>query len=258
MSIVVTSISKAFGEVQAVQDVSFEIARGDICGYIGPNGAGKTTTVKMLTGIIPPDKGSILIDGVEISTDRDAAKGNYGYVPENGNVYESLSALEYLLFAGRMQGLSDELITERAHVLLDYFGILNESNDIMSNYSKGMKQKVLLCSAMIHQPEIYFFDEPLNGLDAQATLLFKELLKQSAANGKTILYCSHLLDTVEKLCNTIKVIHKGEIVAEGNINELKERTSRDNLDEVFSSLTGGEDRVEKTSNLLDSLDALQS
>lgn len=258
MSITVKSISKAFGEVQAVRDVSFNISSGDICGYIGPNGAGKTTTVKMLAGIIPPDQGSILINGIEVADNPDSAKGTYGYVPENGNVYESLSAMEYLVFAGRMQGLLDELIIERARVLLDYFGILSESDKIMSNYSKGMKQKVLLCSAMIHQPEIFFFDEPLNGLDAQATLLFKELLKQSAAKGKTILYCSHLLDTVEKLCTTIKVIHKGVIVAEGNLEELKKRTSRDNLDEVFSSLTGGEDRVEKTTDLLDSLDTLRS
>jgi len=154
--------------------------------------------------------------------------------------------------------MKDYLVNERARVLLEYFDIGEFANQIMSGFSKGMKQKVLLCSAMIHQPDIYFFDEPLNGLDAQATLLFKELLKQFAAKGKTILYCSHLLDTVERLCTKIIVIHNGSIVAEGTIGELKASTKQENLDEVFSALTSSENRVDKTTALLNALDALQS
>ncbi len=254
----VQNISKRFDNVQAVRNVSFSIAEGEICGYIGPNGAGKTTTVKMIAGIIPPDTGEITVKDIAVKHESDEIKTVYGYVPENGAVYESLTAMEYLVFAGRMHGMKDYLVNERARVLLEYFDIGEFANQIMSGFSKGMKQKVLLCSAMIHQPDIYFFDEPLNGLDAQATLLFKELLKQFAAKGKTILYCSHLLDTVERLCTKIIVIHNGSIVAEGTIGELKASTKQENLDEVFSALTSSENRVDKTTALLNALDALQS
>lgn len=256
-SISVTNISKSFGAVQAVRDVSFELREGDICGYIGPNGAGKTTTVKMLAGIIPPDEGAIRIAGIDVAERPGEIKPLYGYVPENGTVYESLSANEYLRFAGRMHGLDDALIGGRAAVLLEYFDILKDADNIMSGYSKGMKQKVLLCAAMIHQPDIYFFDEPLNGLDAQATLLFKELVKQVAARGNTVLYCSHQLDTVERLCTTIIVVQNGGIVAEGSIAELRALTQQESLDEVFSSLTGAEDRIDKTAGLLNALDQLR-
>jgi len=143
-------------------------------------------------------------------------------------------------------------------MLLKYFAIEGDGDKLMSGFSKGMKQKVLLCASMIHQPAIYYFDEPLNGLDAQATLLFKELIKQLAARDKTVVYCSHLLDTVERLCTKILVIHEGNIVAEGSIEQLKEITRKENLDEVFSSLTATEDRIGKTTELLQSLDNLQT
>ncbi|MAT40191.1 MAG: ABC transporter [Ectothiorhodospiraceae bacterium] len=252
----VENLSKSFGNTVALDGVSFEIDKGEICGYIGPNGAGKTTTVKILTGMLPPDSGETVVADIDLKEQPEAVKPLYGYIAENGVVYESLTANEYLQFVGRLHGLEEEEIVKRGSLLLSYFGIRNEADTMMTGYSKGMKQKVIITAAMLHQPSLYFFDEPLNGLDAEATLLFKELVRQLAARGKTVLYCSHLLDTVEKLCSRIIVLKEGKIIADGNIDSLKTLTKQQNLDEVFTSLTTSENRLEKTSELLDQLDSV--
>ncbi len=255
--IVVEHLTKFYGEKLALRDVSFQIGKGEICGYIGPNGAGKSTTVKILTGIIKPDGGSVNISGIDAVKEPEKVKPMYGYVPETGAVFESLTPLEYLLFAGRMHDMDDELILERANHILQFFGLQSNANSFMTSFSKGMKQKVVIATALIHDPMVYFFDEPLDGLDAHATVLFKELLRELASRGHTIFYSSHLLDIVERICHRMIILRGGSIVALGNIDELRHLTARKTLEEAFSILTESEDAKEKTRQLLDALETLR-
>jgi ABC-2 type transport system ATP-binding protein len=251
----VLNVIKLYGTKPALKNISFEIRKGEICGYIGPNGAGKSTTVKILTGMIKPDRGGVYLSGIDVLKQPEKIKRLFGYVPETGAVFESLTAREYLRFAGRMYDLPDRTIDERSSLLLEYFGLLETADSMMTTYSKGMKQKIIISTALLHSPEIYFFDEPLDGLDANATVLFKELLRHLAQRGKTILYCSHLLDIVERICHRMIILRNGQIIAQGDINELRELTRQDTLEEAFSILTESGDAEEKTSRFLDKLDA---
>jgi ABC-2 type transport system ATP-binding protein len=183
-------------------------------------------------------------------------KALIGYVPETGAVFESLTAREYLMFAGRLYNVPDEVIAGRSEALMAYFGLTAVADNLMTTYSKGMKQKVIIATSILHSPEIYFFDEPLDGLDAQATVLFKELIRHLSFRGKTILYCSHLLDIVERVCDKIIVLRGGTIVAQGNITELRALTSQETLEDAFTILTESDDAADKTMRLLDTLDAL--
>ncbi|MBI5646192.1 MAG: ABC transporter ATP-binding protein [Ignavibacteriae bacterium] len=253
--ITIHSLGKSYGDKRALNGISFEIRKGEICGYIGPNGAGKSTTVKILTGILKPDSGSATVGSIDVVKDPDAVKPLLGYVPETGSVFESLTPSEYLLFAGRMHGMSDGLIRKRSALLLEYFGLRDASASIMTTFSKGMRQKVIIATALLHNPPVYFFDEPLDGLDAHSTVLFKELIHHLARRGGTILYCSHLLDIVERVCHRIIILKNGTIVAQGNIEQLRELTQQDTLEEAFGILTESEEVEEKTVRLLDNLAA---
>jgi ABC-2 type transport system ATP-binding protein len=248
------NVSKSFGAKAALKQVSFDIGQGEICGYIGPNGAGKSTTVKILTGMLTPDTGSVLLAGIDVVRQPEAVKQLIGYVPETGAVFEALTAREYLRFAGRLRNLDDALIEQRAAAVLEYFGLASVADMMMTTFSKGMKQKIIISTALLHAPDIYFFDEPLDGLDAHATLLFKDLLDHLAQRGKTIFYCSHLLDIVEKVCHRMIILRNGEIAAAGSIQELRAMTQQDTLEEAFSIVTESENVEHKTIRLLDALD----
>jgi ABC-2 type transport system ATP-binding protein len=252
----VRSLTKSYGSTHALAGIDFTIGRGEICGYIGPNGAGKSTTVKILTGILPPDAGSVSVAGIDVVREPDKVKPLIGYVPETGGVFEALTASEYLRFAGRLHGMSDASSDRRSELLLEYFGLSRAANAMMTTYSKGMKQKVVIATALLHDPDVYFFDEPLDGLDAQATLLFKELIRSLSLRGKTILYCSHLLDIVERVCTRMIVLRDGNIIAQGNITELRELTSQETLEEAFSILTDSEDAEQKTLKMLEQLERI--
>ena len=235
------NLSKEFDAVKAVDNVSFSVGAGVICGYLGPNGAGKTTTVKMLTGMLEPDSGSAGVAGYSIDKEALEVKRKIGYVPESGALYQSLTPFEYLQFVGRLHDMEEQLIEERINTFLEFFGILDNMHKRMSAFSKGMRQKVVIASALIHNPEIIFMDEPLNGLDANAAVMIKKLLKNLAKEGKTIFYCSHILEVVENLCDRVIIINRGKIVADGSVDELKEMTKRTSLEAVFSELTNEED-----------------
>ncbi len=237
MKIQVSNLTKRFGEVVAVDGISFEVGEGEILGYLGPNGAGKSTTVKMLTGIMRPTEGNILIDGRPLDEDLLGFKQHLGYVPESGGLYESLTGLEFLQLVGRLYHLPEELILEKAKEFMRLFGLDAPMEQRLSSYSKGMKQKVLISSALIHNPEVVFFDEPLSGLDANSMLVFKEVIRELAAQGKTIFYCSHILDVVERICRRVIIIDHGKIIADGPVSELKQTTSQGSLEEVFKKLT---------------------
>jgi ABC-2 type transport system ATP-binding protein len=254
--ITIRNISKSYGAKQALKEVSFEIAKGEICGYIGPNGAGKSTTVKIMTGMLKPHAGEVYLSGIDVLRHPEQVKSLIGYVPETGAVFESLTAREYLMFAGRLYNVPDEIIGRRSDVLLQYFGLTAVADNLMTTYSKGMKQKVIIATSILHSPEIYFFDEPLDGLDAHATVLFKELIHHLSMRGRTILYCSHLLDIVERVCHRMIILRGGSIVAQGNIAELRQLTSQETLEDAFTILTESEDVSAKTIQLLDTLEAL--
>lgn len=236
-----------FGGQVAVDHVNLLIPSGQLVGYLGPNGAGKSTTVKMLTGMIPPTAGQVEICGLDLERDSLEIKRMVGYVPESGAVYESLTGREYLEMVGRLYGMPDATISDRISKFGDFFELSRDNLDrkLLSAYSKGMRQKVVISAALIHNPKVIFFDEPLNGLDASTQLMFKTLIKNLAAEGKTIFYCSHILDVVERTCDRIVIIDRGRIVADGTIDQLKETIGEGSLEQIFNKLTAHTDVEER-------------
>lgn len=233
----VAHLTKCYEGTVAVDDISFRVTQGEILGYLGPNGAGKSTTVKMLTGVIRPTSGRIIIDGLDMADNPTEIKKRIGYVPETGGLYESLTAYEYLQLVGRLYHLDEDVLDRRIGEFLALFGLERVMHERLSSYSKGMKQKVLISAALLHNPKIIFLDEPLSGLDASSALLLKELVRRLAQEGKTIFYCSHILDVVERVCERVIIINKGKIVADGRVDQLKEMTRQESLEDIFKQLT---------------------
>ncbi len=242
--IVVNNLVRSFDGFVAVDQISFTVPRGQICGYLGPNGAGKTTTVKMLTGMIRPTAGSAAIAGFDIVQQSLAVKKVIGYVPESGALYENLTPLEYLQMIGALYHVPGEQLASKITEFLRMFKLLEVQNERMNTFSKGMRQKVVISAALLHNPEVIFFDEPLNGLDANSALLLKELIRRLASQGKTIFYCSHILEVVEKICDRVIILDRGQIVADGSIHELQNLTKQSSLEAIFSQVTHSEDMAE--------------
>ncbi|SPF43925.1 ABC-type multidrug transport system, ATPase component [Candidatus Desulfosporosinus infrequens] len=228
----------SFGSKKVLKGINLEIYRGQIIGYIGPNGAGKSTTVKILLGLVDGYSGEIRIFGEDISMGDVEYKRKIGYVPETVDLYENLTAFEYLTFIGEVYGLGLELVNKKAKKLMAILGIEEVYHSRISSYSKGMKQKLLIISSMIHNPDILFLDEPLSGLDANSVMIVKEILAELAASGKTIFYSSHIMDVVEKISSRIILINEGQIVADGSFVELQEKSKQGSLEQIFNQLTG--------------------
>lgn len=233
----IDNLSKFFGKKQVLHDISLHIQAGQVIGYIGPNGAGKSTTVRILAGLDGNFKGSVKIKGIDVKEDPLAVKQIIGYIPELAELYDVLTPLEFLLLVGRLHDMEDAQIEERASRMLDFLGLKDQLHERMDTFSKGMRQKVLLVSGLLHNPEIIFMDEPLSGLDANAVILVKEIILRLVEQGKTVIYCSHNMDTVEKISDRIILIAEGKVVADGNFQELK-RNEGDTLEKLFSQLTG--------------------
>jgi len=233
----INNIYKTFGTNPVLKGVNLSVHSGEIIGYIGPNGAGKSTTVKMILGMLPIEKGDIQLFGESISINNTAYKSRIGYVPEDDELYETLSAEEYLHFVGGLYNLSQEEVNEKGQEMMTLLGIGDEYKQRLSSYSKGMRQKVLIISSLLHDPDILFWDEPLNGLDANSVQIMKELLTQLKADGKTIFYSSHIMDTVEKLSDRIVLLNDGRVVADGSFDELK-KDADGNLEQLFNEITG--------------------
>lgn len=233
----IENLSKFFGKKQVLHDISLHIQAGQVIGYIGPNGAGKSTTVRILAGLDDNFKGSVKIKGIDVKENPLAVKRIIGYIPELADLYDVLTPLEFLLLVGRLHDMEDAQIEERAGRMLDFLGLKDQLHERMDTFSKGMRQKVLLVSGLLHNPEIIFMDEPLSGLDANAVILVKEIILRLVEQGKTIIYCSHNMDTVEKISDRIILIAEGKVVADGNFQELK-RNEGDTLEKLFSQLTG--------------------
>ncbi|MGB6192866.1 MAG: ABC transporter ATP-binding protein [Terracidiphilus sp.] len=232
---------RSYRRIPAVEDVSFTVSSGEIVGFLGPNGAGKSTTVKMITGMLRPDDGHILFNGRDIRDDMIAFRAVLGYVPEEAQLYAYLSGLEYLQLIGRLRGLDESLIEARATGLLRLLSLESWQHTPISSYSKGMRQRVLLAAALLHNPQLLVFDEPLSGLDVVSARLFKDLLELLAAQGKAILYISHVLEVVEQLCNRVIVIARGKILADAAPTELARLLSLPNLESAFAQLVRQQD-----------------
>lgn len=243
-AIKISNLQKAYGSELVLKDVNLEVDSGEIIGYIGPNGAGKSTTIKILIGMIPDYKGDVEVMGLDVKANPLEVKRLIGYVPENASLYETLSPMEYLRFLGSLYQLETDQIEEKATELLRLFALYDQRDDRMTTFSKGMKQKVLLISGILHNPEVIFLDEPLSGLDANAVILVKEILSQLKHAGKTIFYSSHIMDVVEKISDRIVLINKGTIIANGTFDELKSQRETGSLEQIFNQLTGNNEHVQ--------------
>ncbi len=250
--ITIRNLKKSYGKKdsknEVLKGINLDINRGQIIGYIGPNGAGKSTTVKILCGILPEFEGEVTIFDKDLKTESLEIKKHIGYVPETGALYDLLTPMEYLNFIGTLYGLNHDILESRASNLLSFFGMEKHSDQRMDTFSKGMKQKILIIAGIINNPDIIFLDEPLSGLDANAVILVKNLLINLAKDGKTIFYCSHLMDIVEKISDRIILINNGIVVADGTFDELKTEKA-DTLERLFAQLTGRTENTISTENL---------
>jgi len=242
------------GAKPVLKNISIDIEPSQVIGYIGPNGAGKSTTVKILAGLLSDFTGDVLIKGIDIRKDPLAVKSLIGFVPELAELYDALTPNEFLSLMGALYNLPEKAAADRADRMLDAFGLSGHANQRMDTFSKGMKQKVLIISGILHNPEILILDEPLSGLDANSVIIVKELIDKLAKNGKTIFYCSHMMDVVEKVSSRIILIDKGEVAADGNIDELRQLQNKESLEDIFSGLTATESMYEASTKLLNAFD----
>jgi ABC-2 type transport system ATP-binding protein len=235
------NLTKYFNRRPVVKEVSFTIRPHEIVGYLGPNGAGKSTTVKMFVGLIKPSTGEILFEGHPVEKQLIEFKMRLGYVPEEALLYSHLSGREYLQLAGRLRSMPEEGLNSKIDELLRLFSLNSSKYSPISAYSKGMKQKIMMISALLHNPDILILDEPLSGLDVSSILIVRSLLKSLAAQGKTVLYSSHVLEVVEKICSRVLVIHKGVLVADDSVENLRQWMQVPSLEEIFTQLVHHED-----------------
>ena len=234
-------LSKHFSGVRVVKDVSFTIRSGEIVGYLGPNGSGKTTTARMLAGLLDPSAGIVEYDGRNVRDDLIAFRRQLGYIPEEPYLYPFLSGTEYLQLVGRLREMPERLLTKKIDSFLDLFNLTSAADQSIASYSKGMRQKIVISAALLHDPSVVLFDEPETGLDVTTTLMLRHLVRTLAARGKAILYSSHILEVVERVCDRVIVLHKGAIVADDSIERLRTLLSRNSLEGVFSELVIRED-----------------
>jgi ABC-2 type transport system ATP-binding protein len=232
---------RSYRGIPAIEDVSFKVAPGEIVGFLGPNGAGKSTTVKIITGMLRPNDGRVLFEGRDIRRDMVGFRATLGYVPEEAHLYTYLSGLEYLQLVGRLRGLGEPLIEAKAVGLLRLLNLESWQHSPISSSSKGMRQRVLIAAALLHDPKLLIFDEPLSGLDVVSSRLFKDLLELLAAQGKAVLYISHVLEVVEQICNRVIVIAKGRILADAAPSDLTKLMSLPNLESAFAQLVQQQD-----------------
>jgi ABC-2 type transport system ATP-binding protein len=251
----VCGLTKRYDAVLAVDDVSFSIRPSEILGYVGPNGAGKSTTVKMIIGLIEPTGGHVRFHGRSVSEDLPDFQSRIGYVPEESHLYPHLSGFEYLELTGRLRGFPRRPLEAKITEFLHLFRLWDDRDTPLSAYSKGMRQKVLLSAALLHNPDLLILDEPLSGLDVGSALVLRELLHELAARGRMILYSSHVLDVLEKSCTRALILSKGRVVANDTVERLREQTSELSLEGVFGRLAQEQDYKKLAANLLEVMQA---
>ena len=243
-----TALTRRFGEFVAVQNVNLNVAQGQFFGFLGPNGAGKSTTIKMLTGLLAPTSGSIQVLGMDFATHAIEVKRQIGVVPEGMALFGRLTASEYLRFVGQMYGLDRTTTLQRSEELLEFMNLAGETKKLITDFSHGMQKKLALAAAVIHGPKILFLDEPFEGVDAVAAGTLKQMLQGMIARGATIFLTSHVLEIVERLCSHVAIIHRGQLIADGSLEELRagvhaqadshDPSTRLTLEEIFIRVIG--------------------
>jgi ABC-2 type transport system ATP-binding protein len=248
-------IHKRYSGIPAVEAVSFTARAGEVTGYLGANGSGKSTTMKMVTGLIEPSSGQIFFDGRCIADDLMAFRQRMGYVPEEPHLYTHLSGMEYLVMVAQLRNIDRKAAAERIYGLLRLFGLHGDRDVSISSYSKGMRQKILLSAALMHNPDLILLDEPFSGLDVGSSLILRSLIEELAARGKVVLFSSHELETVERICSHIVILHRGKIVADDSIERLRTLMSLPTLEGIFSQLAVEQDSVAISREIADLIHA---
>lgn len=249
------NVCKAFSGIFVVDNVTFEAQRGEITGYLGPNGSGKSTTMKIITGLIEATSGEVLFDSIPIQRDPIAYRQRLGYVPEEPHLYAHLSGLEFLTMVALLRDLPRRTAAERIDGLLHLFSLHADRHVAISSYSKGMRQKVLLSAALLHNPDLILLDEPFSGLDVASAFVLRSLIQELAARGKVILFSSHELETVERVCAHIVILHRGRIVADDSVQRLRSLMALPNLEAIFAELAVEQDTVAISRQIADLIEA---
>jgi ABC-2 type transport system ATP-binding protein len=236
------AVRKLYGKFAAVRGLDLTVRRGEIFGFLGPNGAGKTTTIRIVAGVLQPTSGKVLVGGDDLSLTPELAKSRLGYIPDRPFLYEKLSGREFLRFVAGLWGRVGEAVEARIDRLLELFQLDPWKDELIESYSHGMRQKILISSALIHQPELIVVDEPMVGLDPRSARLLKDLFRAFVAQGGTVFLSTHTLEVAEALCDRIAIIHEGEIIALGTLDELRNQSQAGgaHLEEIFLKITGGE------------------
>ena len=227
----------SYNYIEVLHEISFSLGRGEVVGLLGPNGAGKSTSIKLMAGILSTRSGSITVAGLPLPERAVDVKQRIGYVPETAVLFDSLTGQEFLELSGRLHGVEEDLLQARICSILETFALMSDRSSRLDSYSKGMRQKILIGAALLHNPELILLDEPLSGLDVNAAIMIKDLIAALAAAGKTILYSSHVLDVVEKVCDRVLIIDEGKLIADGTAESLKASTQESTLEDVFRNLT---------------------
>lgn len=256
-SIKLTNLSKSYRRHDAVKDLNVEVNKGELFGFLGPNGAGKTTTIKMLTGLLEPSSGSAEIAGINIWQDPVEAKKRIAYVPDQPNLYPKLTGWDYLAFIASVFQIPQDKFQSKSKELLQVFSLTDQANDLIESYSHGMKQKIAICGALVHDPDVIFLDEPTVGLDPKSARSLKNLLRKLCDNGMTAFVSTHILEIAEQMCDKVGIILDGDIIALGTMDELKKSggDNQQSLEDIFLELTGGEEQQAMISEITDQGDA---
>jgi ABC-2 type transport system ATP-binding protein len=246
----VQRLTKRYSGIIAIQDLSFEVRPGEALGLLGPNGSGKSTTVKILTGLLTPTAGNVFLDGRDIFDDVNGYKAQLGYVPEEPHLYTYLTGPEYLQLVGRLRRLPDRVLDDKIERLLRLLGIYDDRYQTLSSYSKGMRQKILIAAAVLHNPRIVILDEPFSGLDVTAARMLKAFVRALADDGKIVVFSSHVLEVVEQVCSRVVILKDGAIVGHDSVRNLRATLQLPSLDAVFSALMADEHVEERTAGLV--------
>ena len=253
VAVSVADLTFSYGGGEVLHGISFELRRGEVVGLLGRNGAGKSTTIRILAGVLPPGGGTVSVAGHAMPERAVEAKKHIGYVPEAAGLFDSLTGEEFLELMGRLQDVPEERLQQRIERFLEPFGLTEDRVRSLDAYSKGMRQKILLCAALLHSPDIVLLDEPLSGLDVNTGIMVRDLVAALAAEGKTILYSSHVLDVVERVCDRVLIIEEGRLIADGSIDALKASAERGSLEDVFRQLTDTEGSTSGVSGVIEAL-----
>jgi ABC-2 type transport system ATP-binding protein len=235
------NLGKFYSGIPAVKDVNFTVARGQILGLLGPNGSGKSTTVSMITCLLEPTTGQVLLDGVPVDLAPLDYKSKVGYVPEEAHLYTYLTGPEYLELIGQLRGLDSQILHRKIGAFLEVFGLEDDRHAAMSAYSKGMRQKILISAALLHDPEIVVLDEPNSGLDVTSTLILRSLVQELSAAGKMIIYSSHVLEIVERVATDVLILHESRVVAHDSVAKLRDLMALPSLEQVFRKVVAATD-----------------